>query len=258
MTMNRPVVEDVLGYQVYCAGKNACIAEIVDSLDIEAGARWLACLNPHSYATTRDRHLFAQALKAARWLIPDGIGIVLASRFLGGRISERVTGADIFHALHDCLQGQGGRSVYFLGSTDEVLEEIRSKMATDWSAIEIVGTHSPPFKPNFSATDIDDMVNRINAVRPDVLWVGMTAPKQEEWLHRVIDRLDVRFAAAVGAVFDFYIGRIQRPHRIFQRLGLEWLPRLLQEPRRLWHRTFVSAPIFVWHVIKSRFGYPPR
>ncbi len=80
----------------------------------------------------------------------------------------------------------------------------------------------------------------------------MTAPKQEKWLHQHQAELNVKFAAAVGAVFDFYSGRVKRSHPVFQRLGLEWLPRLLQQPRRLWRRMGVSAPIFLWHVLRQR------
>ena len=94
------------------------------------------------------------------------------------------------------------------------------------------------------------MLAAINAAAPDVLWVGMTAPKQEKWLHANRARLDVKFAAAVGAVFDFYAGRVKRSHPVFQKLGLEWLPRLLQEPRRLWRRNFVSTPVFLWHLLR--------
>jgi N-acetylglucosaminyldiphosphoundecaprenol N-acetyl-beta-D-mannosaminyltransferase len=95
------------------------------------------------------------------------------------------------------------------------------------------------------------MVNAINQTQPDVLWVGMTAPKQEKWIFQNLHRLDVKFAGAVGAVFDFYVGNVKRSHPVFQRLGLEWLPRLVQQPGRLWKRMFVSAPIFVWHVVKQ-------
>ena len=98
------------------------------------------------------------------------------------------------------------------------------------------------------------MILAINAAAPDVLWVGMTAPKQEKWIRANQDRLNVRFAGAIGAVFDFYTGKIKRSHPVFQRFGLEWLPRLLQEPRRLWRRMFLSAPVFVWHVLKQSYN----
>ena len=98
------------------------------------------------------------------------------------------------------------------------------------------------------------MVEAINRAKPDVLWVGMTAPKQEKWVRQHRDRLEVRFIGPVGAVFDFFIGRVQRSHPLFQRLGLEWLPRLLQEPRRLWRRNFISNPSFLLRVLRARLA----
>lgn len=249
--------EEVLGYLVSRRGVEGDVRDIASWIERGSGPRWLACLNPHSYATALRLPGFAEALRSADWLIPDGVGIVLASRALGGRVRERVTGSDIFHGVNEHLHRRGGGRVFFLGSTEETLAAIREKMAKDFPRVEVVGTYSPPFKPDFSDADLDAMVDAIAAARPEVLWVGMTAPKQELWIHRVKPRLQVKFAAAVGAVFDFYIGRIRRSHPIFQRLGLEWLPRLVQEPRRLWRRMFVSAPIFVWHVLRARVGLKP-
>jgi N-acetylglucosaminyldiphosphoundecaprenol N-acetyl-beta-D-mannosaminyltransferase len=172
---------------------------------------------------------------------------------LGGQISERVTGSDIFHGVLEALNQAGGCSVFFLGATEETLVAIRVRMAMDFPNVRMAGTYSPPFKQIFSDDDNERMVAAINAVAPDVLWVGMTAPKQEKWLHEEYGQLNVKFAAAVGAVFDFYTGRVKRSHAVFQWLGLEWLPRLVQEPRRLWRRMFISAPIFVWYVLRQRF-----
>ena len=186
-------------------------------------------------------------------MIPDGSGIVLASCLLGGKIRQRITGSDIFSALNSKVNELGGFSVFFLGSTTECLEEIRVRMARDFPRVRFLGSYSPPFKQDYTDNELDAMVEAINQVRPDILWVGMTAPKQEKWIHRNLHRLDVRFAAAIGAVFDFYTGRIKRSHPYFQRLGLEWLPRLVQEPKRLWRRMFISAPIFLWHVMRERF-----
>jgi N-acetylglucosaminyldiphosphoundecaprenol N-acetyl-beta-D-mannosaminyltransferase len=118
----------------------------------------------------------------------------------------------------------------------------------------VAGTYSPPFKPTYSAAELDKMVAVINTSNADVLWVGMTAPKQEKFIYQNKDRLNVRFAAAIGAVFDFYAGNVKRSSPNFQRIGLEWLPRLLQEPGRLWRRMVVSAPIFLYHVLRRRSG----
>ena len=245
--------ENILGFQVRHDGFEACLSEITESLEQGRERKWLATINPHSYAVALHRPDFRNALNAADWLIPDGVGVVLASRILGGEIRQRVSGPDIFYGLHDFMQKSENYSVFFLGSTEETLAEIGKRMSKDWPNIRIAGTYSPPFKHAFSDEDIEQMIKSINAARPDVLWIGLTAPKQEELVNRILPQLNVRFAAAVGAVFDFYAGRVKRSHPVFRRLGLEWLPRLMQEPRRLWRRTIVSAPIFLWHVLHSRF-----
>jgi N-acetylglucosaminyldiphosphoundecaprenol N-acetyl-beta-D-mannosaminyltransferase len=146
----------------------------------------------------------------------------------------------------------GRARVFLLGSTEETLTGIVNRMTKEWPAIRVVGTYAPPFRPGFTDDDIEAMVGRINSAEPDVLWVGITAPKQEELLWRLRGRLNVRFAAAIGGAFDFYVGNIPRAGTAFRRIGLEWLPRLLREPRRLWRRSFVSAPIFLMHVIRQR------
>lgn len=179
-------------------------------------------------------------------------GTPLASKLLGGQIHDRITGSDVFWGLNQRLNARGGCSCFFLGSTEDTLRQITTRMARDYPNIRVAGVYAPPFKAEFSPDDDDAMLAAINTARPDVLWVGMTAPKQEKWIDRHQDRLDVKFSAAVGAVFDFYSGRVKRSHPVFQRLGLEWLPRLLQQPRRLWPRMGISAPIFLWHVLRQR------
>jgi N-acetylglucosaminyldiphosphoundecaprenol N-acetyl-beta-D-mannosaminyltransferase len=215
---------------------------------------WLACFNPHSFTMTLKDEMFSRALKAADWLVPDGAGVVLASRLLGGAIQNRVTGSDVFACLHERLNAAGGTSVFFLGSTEETMALIRQRMAHDYPNIKVAGMYSPPFKDEFSATDNRMMIEAINKSKPDILWVGMSAPKQEKWIYSNKDNLDVKFIGAVGAVFDFYSGNIRRnKDSWFVNHHLEWLPRLIREPRRLWQRMFLSAPVFVWHVVRQRF-----
>jgi N-acetylglucosaminyldiphosphoundecaprenol N-acetyl-beta-D-mannosaminyltransferase len=243
-----------LGYRVFGRDAASCVASIAAWVAEGDRARWLACLNPHSYVVALERPDFAAALASADWLVPDGSGIMLASRFLGAGIEARVTGSDVFEGVSRLLDERGGARVFFVGSTDETLALIQTRYQREHPDLRVVGALAPPFRAEFSEAELDEMVAAINAARPDVLWVGLGAPKQEIWIHRLRDRLDVRFAAGVGAVFDFYAGRIKRAHPAFQRMGLEWLPRLLQEPRRLWGRMFVSAPVFLWHVARARFG----
>jgi N-acetylglucosaminyldiphosphoundecaprenol N-acetyl-beta-D-mannosaminyltransferase len=250
--------ENILGYMVDALNTQNCVNDIFSTLmrnqDNVQQCAWLACLNPHSYAVALNDDLFLQSLNDANWLIPDGEGVVLASRILGGRIRERVTGSDVFSSLHQRMNTKAGMSVFFLGATDETLRLIQERMARDYPNVRVAGTYSPLFKPTYSDDELNEMISAVNAAAPDVLWVGMTAPKQEKWIYENRSRLNVKFAGAIGAVFDFYTGRVKRSHPMFQRLGLEWLPRLMQQPRRLWRRMFVSAPIFVWHVLKQRAG----
>lgn len=254
----RKSVEDIAGYQVSTLDVQACVADIMARVTckqpISKGehCHWLACMNPHSYAVALRDQPFSQALCAADWLISDGAGVVFASKLLNGQIRERVTGSDIFQGVLEEMNRTRGCSVFFLGSTDEALTAIGSRMAEDYPNVRLAGTYSPPFKPVYSQDELDAMVTAINAAKADVLWVGMTAPKQEKWIFENRARLNVKFAGAIGAVFDFYTGNVKRSHPVFQRMGLEWLPRLIQQPRRLWRRMFISAPIFVWHVLRQR------
>ena len=251
-------MQNMLSYKVYSGSPEQCVDSVVSRITNNDSPSWLACVNPHSYVAALDESEFSDALRGADWLIPDGSGIVLASRLLGGHIRQRITGSDIFAALNTKANEIGGFSVFFLGSTPDCLEEIRVRMKRDYPKIRFAGSYSPPFKPNYSEEELDAMIAAINQTHPDILWVGMTAPKQEKWIHQNLHRLDVRFAAAIGAVFDFYTGRVKRSHPIFQRLGLEWLPRLVQEPRLLWRRMFVSAPIFMWHVLRAALSAKHR
>lgn len=244
--------ENILGYSVLVADVDILVADIHASLQLPGPARWLACMNPHSYTCSLDDSNFSKALHAADLLIADGVGVVMASRWLGGRIRHRVTGSDIFAGLNGVMQAQGGGSVFFLGSTEDCLADIRERFAKDYPAVRLAGTWSPPFKSEWSEEELNEMRRAINLAQPDVLWVGMTAPKQEKWIHNNLPHLNVKFAAAVGAVFDFYTGRVKRSSPIFQKLGLEWLPRLIYQPRRLWRRMIISAPIFLLDVIRAR------
>jgi N-acetylglucosaminyldiphosphoundecaprenol N-acetyl-beta-D-mannosaminyltransferase len=251
------VKEKLLGYELATETPESffdgLFAELTEGRADQGHCRWLACFNPHSYAVAKHDPAFADALKQCDWLVADGSGVLLASRIMGGDIRTRITGSDVFYTLNARMNAAGGRRVFFLGSTEETLSQIRVKIAADYPYIHVAGTCSPPFTSEFSKEEVDAMISAVNDARADVLWVGMTAPKQEKWIHDNLNRLDVRFAGAIGAVFDFYTGRVKRSHPVFQKLGLEWLPRLLQQPKRLWRRTFVSAPVFLFDVIRARF-----
>jgi len=246
--------ENIIGYSVLARSLAEHLTRICDWIDAEGKGRYFICANPHSLVTADADPQFRQVFEDADLVTPDGSGILLASKILGGSIRERVTGTDVFLGLSKTLNEAGGHSCFFLGASEETLEKIKVKMAVDFPGLKVAGTYSPPYKPEFSEEDNAAMIAAINQAKPDVLWVGMTAPKQEKWIYKHIEQLDVRFAGAIGAVFDFYVGNVKRSHPIFQKLGLEWLPRLLQEPKRLWRRNFVSSPSFLLKVMRQKLS----
>lgn len=248
------MTEDVLGYAIETRAPSQFLGPVIDRIrGINAdsrGCQWLACLNVHSFAVARGDQTFTAALKDATWLVPDGIGVVVASRWCGGVLRNRVTGSDVFLELSRRLDVKGAK-VFFLGSTEHTLRLIRDRMAQDFPHLNVVGTYAPPFKPSFTAADTEEMIRAVNASGADILWVGLTAPKQEKWIYENRARLQVKFAGAVGAVFDFYAGTVKRSHPLVQRAGLEWFDRLLRDPRRMWRRSIVSGQVFGWALVRA-------
>lgn len=213
---------------------------------------YMACANPHSLTVAAKDNIFHQALKSADILLPDGTGIIIAAKLLGLACIEKVAGTDFFLGLSREANERGGVKYFFLGSSEKVLGLIGERMKRDFPAIDVCGTYSPPFKTEFSQEDNCAMISAINNARPDVLWVGMTAPKQEKWIYQNKDQLKVPFIGAIGAVFDFFAGAKKRPSEFWIRIGLEWLPRFLREPGRLWERNLKSSPIFIMWIIREK------
>ncbi|MDY5681812.1 MAG: WecB/TagA/CpsF family glycosyltransferase [Prevotella sp.] len=210
-------------------------------------------INAFSYDNARKDVLFSEALQKGDVLIPDGISIVKACRFLNAKSQpkERIAGWDLFVYEMEKLNRVGGR-VMFLGSSDAVLNLIRQRVAEKYPKIE-VDTYSPPYKPVFSDEENEAMISAINHSNPDLLWIGMTAPKQEKWAYTHLDRLDVHcHIGTIGAVFDFFAGTVKRAPERWQRAGLEWLYRLLSEPRRMWRRYFIGNAKFIYYIMVEK------
>ena len=131
-----------------------------------------------------------------------------------------------------------------MGASQHTLDKIHERIAREYPSVK-VGSYSPPFKPEFTDEENAEIIAKVNAFGPDVLFIGMTAPKQEKWLHAHKEQLNFKIASSIGAVFDFYAGTVVRPSQLWIDMHLEWLPRLLKEPKRLWKRNFVSTPLFL-------------
>jgi N-acetylglucosaminyldiphosphoundecaprenol N-acetyl-beta-D-mannosaminyltransferase len=241
-----------LEYSISSGGLQEDVSQAFNFSRTSKSARYMACANPHSLVVASSDDEFRAALQNADILVPDGAGILLAAKILNLPIKERVAGSEFFLTLSDMAEKNGGLRYFFLGSREDVLKRICERLNAEYPSIEVCGTYSPPYKEEFDDDDNKIMIDLINKAKPDVLWVGMTAPKQEKWIFKNRDTLSVPFLAPIGAVFDFYAGTIKRPSAVWQKLGLEWLGRFLQEPRRLWRRNFISSPIFLYWVLKEK------
>lgn len=219
--------------------------------DIKGDKVLINTINAHSYNVSREDELFTESLNSSDVLIPDGVSVVWALKWFNGTQLKKIAGADLFFYEMNRLQQQGG-SCFFLGSTEETLQKIKERAAKEYPEVE-VGTYSPPYKPEFSKEDSTAMVQAVNKVQPDVLFIGLTAPKQEKWAYQYLDELEAGHICCIGAVFDFYAGTVTRAPEWMISAGLEWLYRLVKEPRRMWKRYLVGNVKFIWAVGREKF-----
>ena len=239
-------------------------------------------VNAHSYNTARKDSLFAEALMNGDVLIPDGVSIVKACKWIKAKSQpkERIAGWDLFSFEMEKLEreseelrvkSEGSNSitsskdgkedsslfslrsslkkVMIMGSSQKVLDLIVKRAAEVYPHLKVV-TYSPPYKPEFSDEDNKTIVDAINAADPDLLWIGMTAPKQEKWTYSHWEELDIHcHVGTIGAVFDFFAGTVERAPMWWQEHGLEWLYRLMKEPKRMWRRYIIGNMLFLWNIM---------
>lgn len=241
----------LLGLKIGVASFEALLDRSMAAVNDRQPPFKFACANPHSLVAAYCDQQFMIALRACDAVVADGVGVKLAGRLTGIDVGPRITGLEFFQGMMLRLNRQGGR-VFFFGSSNDVLLKIVTRACHDFPNVH-VEVFSPPYG-EWSQVQNDEMVIRIRAAKPDVLWVGMTAPKQEKWVDANASLVDVPVVGSIGAVFQYYAGDVKRAPQWLCRLGLEWLYRLAGEPRRLWRRTIVSAPTFLFLVMRERLA----
>lgn len=208
-------------------------------------------VNAHSFNTAKKDRLFADALTNGDVLIPDGVSIVKACKWIKAKSQpkERIAGWDLFSFEMNKLKKSS--TVMFMGSSQKVLDLIMKRAAVDYPHLKVV-TYSPPYKPELSDEDNKAIIDAINAANPDLLWIGMTAPKQEKWTYSHRNELSIHcHVGTIGAVFDFFAGTVERAPIWWQEHGLEWLYRLIKEPKRMWRRYIIGNSLFLWNMVKE-------
>lgn len=238
---------------IYVGGMDTCVSDVLECINMKQfKCKVVSCVNPHSIVVAEQNPIFFKALVSSNWLLPDGIGILIAAKILGFNLKNRITGPDFFELLLIELEKVNG-SVFFFGADDVTLLAIKKRLKIDFPGIKVTGAISPPFAPSFNRKDNKKWIDEINDAKPDVLLVGMTAPKQECWLHENRSKLEVNCACSIGAAFNFFADKSMRAPKYLSKLGLEWLHRLIKSPKKMWHRTFISAPRFLFMIVRQGF-----
>ena len=248
---------------MFCLKSLEIFGSKAELASLPEGKLLINTINAHSYNTARKDSLFAEALRNGDVLLPDGVSIVMACKWIKAKSlpKERIAGWDLFAFEMEKLERESeelrtkseeSKIVMFMGSSQKVLDLIVKRAAEVYPHLKVV-TYSPPYKPEFTDEDNKAIIDAIHAANPDLLWIGMTAPKQEKWTYSHWKELNIHcHVGSIGAVFDFFAGTMKRAPMWWQDHGLEWLYRLLKEPKRMWRRYIIGNALFLWNMVKEK------
>jgi len=225
---------------------NVTMAEAVEAvgrLARSGGKHYVVTPNvDHVVRASKDAEFLAMC-RGASLVLADGAPIVWASRWVGRPLQGRVTGSDLVPRVCE-LAAREGLRIYILGTTDAIAQEAIRRMRQQWPSLQIAGNYAPPFGFDADWQEQDRILQAINTARAEIVFVALGSPKQERWTTRWMPQLDARVVLCIGAGIDYLAGAVRRAPRWMQRVGLEWLWRLLQEPGRLWRRYLVEDMAF--------------
>jgi N-acetylglucosaminyldiphosphoundecaprenol N-acetyl-beta-D-mannosaminyltransferase len=206
----------------------------------------------HGICESQSDPAFRAILNRALLNTPDGMPMVWVGKNAGFREMDRVYGPDLLLEVCAASQRAGWRH-FFYGGGPGTAEALADVLQAKYPKLIVVGTHTPPFRP-LTPDEMEALQARVTAARPDFFWVGLSTPKQENFMAANLDRLDVPVMIGIGAAFDLVSGKVRQSPRWIQRSGFEWLFRLIQEPRRLWKRYLRNNPLFVWRMALQLSG----
>lgn len=242
---------NILGVKVSAINMNTALDTIRRWID--GGQQHYICVTPvHALMDFRRDPELLRIVNQSGLTTPDGMPLVWVLKLMGSQHVERVYGPDLMLEVCRMSQGTGYRH-YFYGGAEGVPEKLSQNLSEKFPDLDIAGTYSPPFRP-LSADEDTSIVEKINKADPDIIWVGLGAPKQELWMAEHMDRLNASVLIGVGAAFDFHAGLKKQAPAWMQRCGLEWFFRLITEPKRLWKRYAVNNPLFLLLLLAQVLG----
>ncbi|MBW4564848.1 MAG: WecB/TagA/CpsF family glycosyltransferase [Mojavia pulchra JT2-VF2] len=206
----------------------------------------------HILTLQKDAH-FREIYRQAFLVVPDGVSLLWSAKFLNTPLNGRVNGTDLFEKLC-AIASQKGLKVFLLGGRPGAAEKAKETLEARHPELKIVGTYCPPYNFEFQKAELELINSKIKAANPDLLFVGLGAPKQEKWIAANYQELGVPISVGIGVSFELVANMVTRAPVWMQKMGLEWLFRLIVEPSRLWKRYIIGNPLFIWLVLKQRLG----
>lgn len=238
MTFTRPEYCSVLGVHVTVGDMDSIKQCVIENIE-ELRGKYICVSNVHTTVMAYENRSYRRVQNGAAMVFPDGGPLSIACRLMGHKGARRVTGPDFMGEMFK----EKKIKHFFYGSTPETLDKLKEVLKIQYPDIQICGMYSPPFR-TLSPKEDEEIIKMINDTNPDIVWVGLGAPKQENWMAKHEGKIDA-VMVGVGAGFDYFAGNIKRAPMIMQKLSLEWLYRLLQEPKRLYKRYFSTNTVFI-------------
>lgn len=210
------------------------------------------CVTPVNCIVKANKDEFLKNIyNTADVVLCDGMPILWASHFINKPLAERITGLDVLPRFSE-ICSKKGYSSFYLGAKSGVGDSLKSKLISMFPELKVVGVYSPPIAEKFLEEENQKIISMINEAKPNILWVSLTAPKQDRWIYSHYDKIDANIIIGIGGAFEVAAGLLKRAPKWMQQSGLEWLYRFLQEPVRLFHRYFIEAPKFFPMVLKQK------
>lgn len=242
----------VLGVRVHAVQIPDVVSLIERWIADRGRTRYIAVTGMHGVTEAKNNAGFRRILNEADLVVPDGMPLVWLARWQGYQLKRRVYGPELMATFCEQTCRKGYRH-FLYGGAPGVAEDLAQRLAQHFPGLEVAGYYSPPFRP-LSELEQAEVASLINQVSPDVVWIGLSTPKQERWMAEFQKKLRVPVLIGVGAAFDFHAGRTRQAPEWMRENGFEWLYRLLSEPRRLWRRYLIYGSQFVWNVLLELVG----
>ncbi len=242
----------VLGVRVDALQIPGVVAQMEHWIEERGGGRYIAVTGMHGVVEAQHDSTFKNVLNAADLVVPDGMPLVWLGRLQGQSLPRRVYGPELMLAFCQASAPRGYRH-FFFGGAPGVPEQLAEVLQERFPELQVVGTYSPPFR-SLTPQEDEEIIQVIRNAAPDIVWVGLSTPKQEQWMYEHRERLSVPVLIGVGAAFDFHTGRVKQAPLWMREHGLEWLFRLIQEPRRLWRRYIIHGAKFCYWVALELLG----